>query len=244
MKRILLLVSSLTVFRLISDAQIDIHASLEDLYRDFMVKSHTQFNKTILNGFQGLGGEQRFQSRDWMNGSATNNNDVVISDSYQFNYDFIEQELYAKWKDTSIIVNSNYLKAFSLQDKDGVHHFVKATYINNIGIFYESLGYDETNKSKSAIQLLKFRSVKVIKNNKNDYLANFNGDYTDKMNSKYEYYLVMPDKRITKIKMNRSAVIEALGSAYKSRIESFFQQDQGKFNEQQAGALIRYLNKS
>ena len=49
---------------------------------------------------------------------------------------------------------------------------------------------------------MKLRVVKRIRANKNDYLANFSGDYNDTFNSEYTYFLVMPDHTYARIKLN------------------------------------------
>jgi len=241
MKKIFL---SLMLFSMVQTVicQINMYGGLEDGYRNFMLSSHSQFNKGVLNDFLGVGGENRFMSNNWLVGGATNNFDVTISGNYYFNYDFMGQELHAKWKDTTIIVNTNYVKHFFLVDKNVTHNFVKSPLIDQQGkYFFESLGFnEETKDSGKVVQLLKLRTIKQVKANKNDYLANFSGDYSDKLDNDINYYIVLPDNSFTKVKLTKKSLSSAL-SKYKEKCDSFFKTN-SELNEQTAGDLIRSIN--
>jgi len=224
-----------------SYAQINMYGGLEDAYRSFMVNSHSQFNKGVLTDFLGVGGENRFMSNNWLVGGATNNFDVTISGNYFFNYDFLNQELHAKWKDTTIIVNTNYVKRFFLVDKNVTHYFVKSPALDPPGkYFYESLGFDEEKGDSGKVQLLKLRTIKQVKANKNDYLANFSGDYSDKLDNNIDYFIVFPDNVATKVKLSKKSLSSAL-SKFKEKVDNFFKGNPD-MNEENAGALIRYIN--
>lgn len=224
-----------------SQAQSAIYGTLDDVYRDFMVSSHTQFTKQIQNDFLGVGGDKRFMDNYWLKGGATNNFDVVISGRYLFNYDFLGQELHAKWKDTTIVVNTNYVKRFFLVQNEVPHYFVKSPVLDPQGkYFYESLAFDESAKDSAKVQLLKLRTIKKLKANKNDYVANFSGDFSDNLDNNIEYFIVNPDNTYTKIKLNKKALIAALPK-YKDRAEAYFKQV-SSFNEETAAGLIRAIN--
>ncbi|MFM9910043.1 MAG: hypothetical protein ACKVOW_11865 [Chitinophagaceae bacterium] len=225
-----------------SHAQGRIYASLDDIYRDFMLQSHTQFNKSVLNDFQGLGGANRFMSSQWLQGAATNNFEASISGNYLFNYDFMGHELHAKWKDTCIIVNTSYVKRFFLVDNNKSHFFVKCQALDGPGqYFFESLAFDQDSNDSAKVQLLKLRKIKSIKTNKNDYLANFSGDYSDTFDEKLEYYLVLPDQTYSKVKLNKRSLADAL-EKYKTKADAFLK-DNNVADEDNAAALIRYVNK-
>lgn len=211
--------------------------SLMDKFNNFMLQTHGQFSKGQLKEFSGMGGTERYFANNWVQGGATNPYDVTISAKYEFNFDFLNHELYAQLKDTAIVVNSNFLKSFFLE-KDGMpHYFVKAQSID-AKYFFESLAYDPSQKD--AVQLLKLRTIKVIKTNRNDYAANFNGNYDDKLNNKVEYFILRPDNTYEKVKLNRKSLSEAL-VAYKDKVDKFFEKADG-MNEQTAAALIAYIN--
>ncbi len=218
------------------------YGGLEDGYRSFMLNSHSQFNKGVLNDFLGVGGGNRFMNNQWLIGGATNNFEVTISGDYYFNYDFMGHELHAKWKDTTIIVNTNYIKRFFLLNENVTHNFVKSPQIDPPGkYFFESLGFnEETNDSGKVVQLLKLRVVKQIKANKNDYLANFSGDYSDKLDNDIDFYIVLPDGNYSKVKLTKKSLSSAL-SKYKEKVNEFFKNN-SNLNEQTAGDLIRSIN--
>ena len=222
-------------------AQLNMYGGLEDTYRNFMLQSHSQFNQGVLNDFLGVGGDQRFMSNNWLVGGATNNFGVTISGNYFFNYDFLTQELHAKWKDTTIVVNTNYVKRFFLLNNNVTHNFVKCPLIDQPDkYFFESLAFDEQTNDSGKVQLLKLRSIKVIKAKKDDYLANFSGDYSDKLDNKIDYYLVFPDKTFKKVKLNKKSFLDAL-EKYKAKAGDHLKPASG-FNEQIAAGLIRSLN--
>lgn len=225
-----------------TQAQSAIYGTLDDVFRDFMVQSHTQFNKLIQNDFMGVGGDKRFMDNYWLQGGATNNYENTISGKYQFNYDFLGQELHAKWKDTTIVVNTNYVKRFFLVQKDVVHTFVKSPVLDPQGkYFYESLAFDDDTKDSAKVQLLKLRTIKKVKAKKDDYLANFNGDFADELDNDISYFVVSPDNTFTKIKLNKKSLIAALPK-YKDKVDAYFKQV-SSFNEEVAAGLIRSINK-
>jgi hypothetical protein len=224
-----------------SKAQLQMYGGLEDVYRNFMVQSHSQFNKGVLNDFLGMGGDKRFMHNLWIIGGATNNFGVTISGDYYFNFDFLGHELHAKWKDTTIIVNTNYIKRFFLLNENVIHTFVKSPAIDPPGkYFFESLGFAEEKADSPGVQLLKLRTIKVIKANKNDYLANFSGDYSDKLDNNIDYYIVMPDNSFTKVKLNKRSLGAALVN-YKDKVDQFFKAN-SNVTEATAGDLIRFIN--
>ena len=223
-------------------SQTAIYGTLDDAYRDFMIKSHTQFDKLILNDFMGVGGDKRFMNNYWLEGVATNNFEVSISKPYKFNYDFLGHELHAKWKDTTIVVNTNYVRRFALIDNAGEHVFVKSAQLDPQGkYFFESLAFDADSKDSGKVQLLKLRTIKRIKANKNDYVANFNGDFSDELDETIEYYIVKPTNETTKVKLSRRSIQEALGTAYKAKADAFFKNGSVS-DEISAASLIRAIN--
>lgn len=242
MKRIFILALTLLVFSSVH-SQSAIYGSLGERYRDFMIQAASQFNnKATQNDFLGLGGAKRFESDYWLFGGATNNFEVTIENDFMFNYDYLAHELHAKWKDTSIIVNTSYVKRFYFLQANVKHYFVKSPVLDPQGkYFYESLAFDEKAKDSGKIQLLKLRKIKIIKTNKNDYAANFSGDYSDKYDNNIEYFLVFPDKTYTKVKLSQRSMTSALAK-YKTKVDEFLKEFPGDFTELTAAGLINDLN--
>ena len=216
-----------------SQADIDLQLS----FTNFMIQTHSQFAKGQLADFTGMGGKNRYWANVWVTGTATNPHDVTLGKSYWFNFDFKEHELYAQWKDTAIVVNSNYLKSFMLMENGLEHYFFRAPFIN-IKYFYQSLGYDPESKT-GRVQLLKQRTVEIRKTNKNDYAAF--GDYSDKVVSVIEYYIVMPDEKFSRVKLTKKSLSAAL-PAYKDKINEYFAVNSDKLDDYSAANLIRYIN--
>lgn len=225
----------------ITNAQLT-GAGIGQQYGNFMLNVHTQFNRAQLADFIPVGGEKRFFDNKWLNGGVTNNFEYTLSDGFKFNYDFQKHELSAKWNDTAIVVDNRAIKRFYLDDNVNRHYFVKNIAIDGKGkYFFESLAYDEVNKDSSGFQLLKHRTVKQIRANKNDYLANFSGDYSDTFNNTIEYYLVSPDKTYTKIKLTRKAFQEAF-ERVKGKSALNFSSVPDNLSEAEAGALVLRFN--
>jgi len=212
---------------------------LQNNFNNFMLQTHSQFAKGQLNEFTGLGGTQRYFSNVWLAGTATNPHDATLGSPYVFNFDFKEHELYAQWKDTAIIVNSNHLKSFMLLENGQPHYFLRVPSIH-LKFFFESLGYDPELK-KDRVQLLKLRKVMVRKANKNDYAANFNGDFADKLDNEIEYFLIMPDNTHVKVKLTKKSISAAM-PAYADKINEYFAVHNEKLDDRSAGDLIRYIN--
>lgn len=217
-------------------------AGIGQQYGNFMLNVHTQFNRAQLADFIPVGGDKRFFDNKWLNGGVTNNFEYTLSDGFKFNYDFQKHELSAKWNDTSIVVDNRTMKRFYLDDNVNRHYFVKNIAIDGKGkYFFESLAYDEVNKDSSGFQLLKHRTVKQIRANKNDYLANFSGDYSDTYDNTIEYYLVSPDKSYSKIKLNKRSFQSAYEKA-KGKGGVNFNQVPDNLTEAEAAALVLRFN--
>jgi hypothetical protein len=218
-------------------AQVNMYGEAGIAYRNMLLDSKSLFAKGIKN-FTEAGGANRFFSESWVDGGATNPGGVTVSTPYKFNFDFIEHELYAMSKDTSIIINNNYLKSFYLLEQGAAHYFVRAPFIDPAH-FFESIGYDSTVK-QPAVQLLKLRTIKVKKADKNSYAANFSGEYSDTYTSSMAYYILLPDNHFTPVKLNKKSLSAAL-AGYKAKTDAFFA-GAGTVNEAGMVVLLKSLN--
>jgi hypothetical protein len=218
-------------------AQVNMYGDAGIAYRNMLLDSKSFFSKGIKN-FTEAGGANRFFSDSWVEGGATNPNNVTVSTPYKFNFDFIEHELYAMSRDTSIIINNNYLKSFYLQEQGATHYFVRVPFIDPAR-FFESIGYDTTVK-KPPVQFLKLRTIKVVKANKNSYAANFSGEYSDTYTSNITYYILLPDNSFSQVKLTKKSVSAAL-TQYKDKVDGFFSSS-NTVNEAGMVYLLKNLN--
>ena len=240
MKKLLLLLF-ITVASINTLAQTNIRASLGEIFRDFMVKTSGR-RIEVLQDFTGFGGDKRFFSTRWLIGGATNNFDVEITDNFYFNFDFLEHDLYVQKKDTHILVNTNYVKRFFILNENRVHYFVKNNQLDPQGqLFFEAMGYNATKPDSMQVQLLKLRKVKRLRANKDDYLNNFNGDFSDVYDSNIQYYLAFPDQTIKKIKLTQKDLTKSL-SAYTTEVKAFLNAFKD-VSESNVGELIKGINK-
>src|SRR4051794_16412813 len=86
-------------------AQVNIGGDLEKGYRDFVQQTRSGIKSRELSDFATLGGKKRFFSNDWETGTLVTGYGLTVSNSYQFNYDFLDNQLYALHNDTVIAVN-------------------------------------------------------------------------------------------------------------------------------------------
>src|SRR4030095_12319547 len=127
-----------------------------------------------------------------------------------------------------------------LMENGQPHYFVRAAPIH-LTYFFESLGYDPELKTEPKVQLLKLRKVVLKKTNKNDYAATFNGDYSDKIVSEIEYYIMQPGQKFSKVKLSKKAISAALPE-YAQKLNEYFATNSDKLDDSNAGNLIKYLN--
>lgn len=212
MKRVLFTLLALATLQ-VASAQLT-GGSIAEQFNSFVVNANTQFNKAPLVDFVNVGGDKRFMSSKWVPGGAANNYGYILSNGFTFNYDFQKQELIARWKDTSIAVDPRAVSYFYLDAENGRHYFVKNLKLDGKGnTFYETFATENPMKDSGKVQLLKYRTVKRIRANRNDYAANFSGDYSDSWDNTEEYYLVFPDQSVTKVKLTRKSFQSAFDKA-------------------------------
>lgn len=215
--------------------------SLAEQFNNFVVNANTQFNKAPLVDFVNVGGDKRFLSNKWSPGGVANNYGYILSNGFTFNYDFMKQELYARWKDTSIAVDPRAVSYFYMDTENGRKYFVKNLKLDGKGNnFYEAFATENPMKDSNQVQLLKYRTVKRIRVNRNDYAANFSGDYSDTYDNTEEYYLVFPDQTVTKVKLSRKSFQSAFD---KAKVQADLSGLSDSFNELGAILFISQIRK-
>lgn len=218
-------------------------AALQQQYTNFIINAHTQFGKSDKADFVD-GSDNRFFGKDWVKGGVVNNYGSELSKGFEFNYDFMRHELYAKWSDTVIVVDPRTVKYFYLNTPTGTKYFVKNFELDGKGEkFYESLAFEDMATDSAGVKLLKFRSVKRIRANKNDYAANFSGDYSDTFSNSFDYYVVTPDGKYKRVKLSKKDIVNAL-SAYPKLKNVNVGAIPDQLSEEAAAVFIEKLNHS
>jgi hypothetical protein len=218
-------------------AQISNTTSIGEDYRNFMVQAGSNLNVKDLVTFEPLGGKEHFFSDNWETGGIINNNNVTISKNYRFNFDFITQDIYVKWKDTAIIVDNSSVKSFFLIKEGTTHLFYKFRVDKNI-VFAELISTDTLQKG---LKLVKVRAISLRKGDKSSAGSNFVGDFSDKYLTDTGYYLFLPEGGSKKIKLHKKDILQNIPPAYKSIAETLLKNTRS-VNETQAADLINKLN--
>lgn len=169
-------------------------------FRNFIIAANSPTNpKMGREAFSLLGGEERFELPFWGSGKALSRGDEVISEGYEFNFDYEKNDLYIRHlaDNQEVVVDKNSVRRFTIyKDADSLR-FVKSIAIDPQNkTFYQLLAGD----TQAKVALLKLRTAKLIPVNKNDYMRNFNGDYTPHYQNAISYYIVDGEKGVKMLK--------------------------------------------
>jgi hypothetical protein len=212
-------------------------SSQANAYRDFIIAASSKTNPTMVSeNFKQVGGSARFFSDNWSDGYVYPNFGEVISKGTKFNYDFDENTLYLQSDKKEIIaINMVTVKKFGIVNNKGeTVHFGKVKGLDNGNpIFYEIIGGSDT----TAIAIYKTRKVEYVKPDKNDYLRNFNGDYTGTYRSTSDYYLYDQSKPAKKIKSLSKREMLNFFPNYKDKIFQAFKSKKN-LSDKEAKLLI------
>ena len=138
------------------------------------------YNSGIVNGSQ-------FFSPSWSGGTVTTTRNETFGKGYSFLFDKVRQELFMKYKDSSVILlaDKSQISSFTLHtDKD--HSFVaSASYDpSKKGDFFEVLA-----KSDTGWTLLKLIRTKFVKGDERDIEKQRLGEIYDSFEDAVTYYL-------------------------------------------------------
>ncbi|MFA6082909.1 hypothetical protein [Mucilaginibacter sp.] len=217
-------------------AQTNQTGSLSEAYRNFNILATSSLNYKSLKDFKSIAGKDIFYADEWMYGGAVSTSNLSVSAGYQFNFNFMNHELYTKYKDSVIVIDNNSLKSFYLSDNGKKKQFYKYAFTGDIK-FYELLSSDTTN---TKIMLLKLRTVKEQQGYKSAG-SNYTGDFSNKFVSNYEYYLLFPDNSFKRIKLSAESIQKNLSPDYEEKAKSVIKNHK-KVNEKTAGQIIDELN--
>ncbi|MEP7322007.1 MAG: hypothetical protein ABI761_08805 [Saprospiraceae bacterium] len=211
-------------------------------FRDFVVAASSNTNPELLaSGFQAFGGSERFVGDEWIQGGIISTKGEFISDKYKFNYDFNTNEVYVKHDEDqqTVVLQNNTIRNFFLIDpktRDSIK-FIKFIAIDPRNKqFYQLLAGDMYGKAA----LLKFKTVEIVKANKNSYANNFNGTYKDTYTPHIDYYLVTKEKGAIKLdKLIRKSFTDEFPEL---REQANAVVKKPNLNESQAIVLTNFLN--
>ena len=210
-------------------------------FRDFIIAASSKTNPTILTeNFKEVGGASRFVSDVWSVGYALPKNGELISDNYQFNYDYLDKTLYLRSIETKdiIAVSMNSVKKFGIVNDFGVTlHFTKVIGIDpTYPLFFEIIGGSDT----SDIAIFKSKEVEYRKPNNNDYLRNFNGDYKGTYKPNEQYYLYNKSKGYRKVSsISRKDLLIYFGDS-KDKVLAAFKKKKS-LTDIEAKALVTHI---
>lgn len=147
-------------------------------FRNFIIAANSPTNpRSPKEAFIALGGEERFASASWESGFVITLDLKKIQEGYLFNFDFANHDLYLRSpkEQQDIVVDKKGLHSFSLLIEKDTLTFVRSRAIDPSGkTFFQFIAGDPRGKAVLLLQ----KEVREIPINKNDYLRNFNGDYT------------------------------------------------------------------
>lgn len=133
---------------------------------------------------------------EWTNGEVITTRKEVFNEGMQFVYDKVNQELYIRKKDSSLVLQTNKdeIQSFSLKGDDKVqYNFVNSKLFNDEKpqVFYQVLVYDS-----SRYTLLKYIKTKFVKAPMTEMMNEREGNVYDGYVDKYVYFIVKPDDLI------------------------------------------------
>jgi hypothetical protein len=213
-------------------------------FRDFIIAASSKTNPTILaENFKEVGGASRFVSDNWSVGYALPKRGDLISEGFQFNYDYDEKTLYMRNITTKeiISVSMTSVKRFGVvNDQGDTVHFKKVYgidphYLN----FFEVVG---GTPDTSYVGIYKSKDVEYKAPNKNDYLRNFSGDYKGTYKPLVDYYLHDKSKGYKKVSSLDKKELFAFYSDYKDLVLAAFKKKK-TLSEPEAAALIAEILK-
>jgi hypothetical protein len=216
----------------------------DDMADEFKTISKYGSRQSGFEGFQtyhsGHVEGNQFFNPNWSPGTVTTISNEQFGKNYLFLYDKVRQELFLKWKDSSIVLlaDKNMITAFTL-NTDRTHSFVTAGAYDpaNKGNFFEVLV-----KSDKGYSLFKLTKTKFVKADERDIEKQKLGDIYDSFVDEITYYLVK-DSVVKTVALRKNSVLKALSPPFKDKVSSFFSQHpENSVDELLLIGAIEFLN--
>ncbi len=180
---------------------------------------------------------------DWSVGEVTTIRKEVYSDGLQFIYDKVRQELFARQKDSSLILltNKDEIKSFSLKnDRNEQYNFVNSKFYTEERpeVFYQILVYDSTG-----LTLLKYIKTTLVKADMRDMMKVREGDINDAFVDKNTYYLIKPKTVLIAVQLKSKSLKKSFADLG-FNAESFLKNHpQGIIDEEYLIGMVKQFNR-
>jgi hypothetical protein len=176
----------------------------------------------------------------WTGGSVTTINNEVISNNYSFLYDKVRQQLFMKWKDSSIILQAekDQITGFTL-NTDKEYRFASASLYDpsDTSNFFEVLA-----SNKKDYSLLKLVKATFVKADPTDMLRMREGDVYDKFVDNISYYVSYQNGFPKKITFKERSIEKVFPSAKEKIADYFNKNGNGSHNDSFLTGLVQLLN--
>jgi len=143
---------------------------------------------------------------DWTSGELVTNRKEVFNTGLQFLYDKVRQQLFARQKDSSLVLltNRDEVQSFSLMDENNHQfNFVNSALFSDERpeVFYQVLVYDSAK-----LTLLKYIKTTFEKADHTDLMKQNAGDIYDAFVDKNLYYLVWKNGLLNPVQLKTKSV--------------------------------------
>jgi len=180
---------------------------------------------------------------EWSQGEVVTIRNQVYSESLQFIYDKVRQELFVRKKDSTLILltNKDEVKSFSLKnDQNEQFNFINSKFYteDRPEVFYQILIYDSARLS-----LFKYIKTSLEKADMRDMLKVKEGDINDAFVDKNSYYILKPKAALTPVQLKTKSLKKSFGELG-INIETYLNNHpQGIIDEEYLVEMVKQLNR-
>ena len=192
----------------------------------------TTFNNSDVKG-------ARYLFDTWTNGNVTDIKNNIYSSNYTFNFDKINQDVYAKYTGSaniSVVLDKSQIKRFTI----GSFNFINASLVDpkvKDG-FYNILIEDSAK-----VSLYKFTTTKFIKANPNDMMNIRTGNFGSEYKDENKYFISVNKGELKKVTLSESSIKKALKNQ-SDKVDNYFSlhSSSSELDENFLIGLIRNIN--
>jgi hypothetical protein len=178
----------------------------------------------------------RYLFDNWTPGSVTTINNEVYSNNYNFNFDKINQDIYAEYasNNLSVLLDKSKVKRFTI----GSSTFINSSMLPNTSpnTFYQVLVEDSSD-----ISLYKLTTTKFVKANPNDIMNARTGNFSNEYLDNVRYYVRIKNGDLNKVSLNENNIRKVLKDK-KVKVEEYLNMSSTDFDEGKLINLIKYIN--